>query len=405
VTDFLYELRGDRGLDPCPVLSRSIVLELMELETLIQTERGTLVSRLAVLLGGDHHAAEDLTQEAFARAWRGLPEGLDRGQQRAWLHRTSRNLALDELRRRRRRLMAPIEHLERLHTSVEEAGTPDAAREALARLSAHERFVLLLRFEAGFTHAEIAQLLDSTEEAARKRVSRARAAFLDAYRVARADAAPLVLVVVRDEQPGPYVRWLEQAGARVRQARAAPTERQLALADGLVVTGGVRDIHASLYGERPVRPRGEPNLHQDRIDMAVVSAALAMGLSFVGVCGGHQLLNIAAGGSLYQDVIRDGVTGVDHDTAEHVIETQSDGSLRRIVGPSLVVRSEHHQAIRRLGRHLRVVASSPDGVIETIERDDRRFALGLQWHPELDPGGRGDLVAAAFVGSMRERAA
>jgi RNA polymerase sigma factor (sigma-70 family) len=191
---------------PCPVLSRSIVLELMELETLIQAERGTLVSRLALLLGGDHHAAEDLTQEAFARAWRGLPEGLDRGQQRAWLHRTSRNLAVDELRRRRRRrrLMAPIEHLEHLHASAEEAGTPDAAREARARLSAHERFVLLLRFEAGFTHAEIAQLLDSIEEAARKRVSRARAAFLDAYRVARADAAPLVLVVVRDEQPAPY---------------------------------------------------------------------------------------------------------------------------------------------------------------------------------------------------------
>ena len=386
------------------VLSRSIVLELMELETLIQAERGTLVSRLALLLGGDHHAAEDLTQEAFARAWRGLPEGLDRGQQRAWLHRTSRNLAVDELRRRRWRLMAPIEHLEHLHASAEEAGTPDGARGArpVARARA-VRAVAALR--GRFTHAEIAQLLDSTEEAARKRVSRARAAFLDAYRAARADAAPLVLVVVRDEQPAPYVRWLEQAGARVRQARAAPTERQLALADGLVVTGGVRDIHASLYGERPVRPRGEPNLHQDRIDMAVVSAALAMGVSFVGVCGGHQLLNIAAGGSLYQDVIRDGVTGVDHDTAEHVIETQADGSLRRIVGPSLVVRSEHHQAIRRLGRHLRVVASSPDGVIETIERDDRRFALGLQWHPELDPGGRGDLVAAAFVKSMRDRAA
>ncbi|HTX12850.1 MAG TPA: sigma-70 family RNA polymerase sigma factor [Solirubrobacteraceae bacterium] len=393
------------ALSPCPVLSRSIVLEVMELETLIQTERGTLVSRLSMLLGGDHHAAEDLAQEAFARAWRGLPVGLDRGQQRAWLHRTSRNLAVDELRRRRRRLMAPIEHLEHLHASAEEAGVPDAAREALGRLSAHERFVLLLRFEAGFTHAEIAQLLDGTEEAARKRVSRARAAFLDAYRVVRAEAAPLVLLVVRDEHPAPYVRWLEQAGARVRQTREAPTERQLSLADGLVVTGAVRDIHAGLYGETPVLARGELNLERDRIDMAVVSAAIAMGLPFVGVCGGHQLLNIAAGGSLYQDVIRDGVAGVDHDTARHVIETQADGSLRRIVGPSLVVRSEHHQAIRRLGRRLRVVATSPDGLIETIERDDRRFALGLQWHPELDPGGRGDLVAAAFVESMQARAA
>jgi putative glutamine amidotransferase len=397
----------------------------MEIETLIQSERDPLVSRVASLLGGDHHAAEDLTQEAFARAWRGLPTGLDRRQQRAWLHRTCRNLAVDELRRRGRRLTAPIEQLDHLHASVEEAGAPDAAREALAGLCVHERFVLLLRFEAGFTHAEIAQLLDSTEEAARKRVSRARAAFRDAYRATRADTTPLVLLVVRDQHPAPYVRWLEQAGARVRQTREAPTERELVLSDGLVVTGGLRDVHAKLYGETPVLARGQPNLNADRLDIAVLNAALAMGLPIVGVCRGHQLLNIAAGGSLYQDVVRDGVAGVDHDTGGHVIETQgdgsvrrivdrsvhhaietqADGSLRRIVGRSVLVNSEHHQAIRRVGRHLRVVATAPDGLIETIERDDRRFALGLQWHPELDPGSRGDLVAAAFVESMRERVA
>jgi len=377
----------------------------MTLETLIQTERSTLVSRLALLLGGDHHTAEDLAQEAFARAWLGLPTGLDSTQQRAWLRRTSRNLAVDELRRRRRWRVAPIDQLDHLHVSVEEASAPDAARGALARLSAHERFVLLLRFDAGFTHAEIAQLLDSTEEAARKRVSRARGAFLDAYRAMRADTTPLVVLVVRDEPPAPYVRWLEQAGARVRQTQVAPTERELAVSDGLVVTGGLRDVHAGLYGETPVEPRGEPNLSEDRLDIAALNAALAIGLPVVGVCRGHQLLNIAAGGSLYQDVVRDGVAGVDHDAGEHVIQTEADGSLRRIIGRSVRVHSEHHQAIRRLGRHLRVVATSPDGLIETVERDDRRFALGLQWHPEVDRGGRGDLVAAAFVESMRERAA
>jgi RNA polymerase sigma factor (sigma-70 family) len=306
----------------------------MQLETMIQAERGAIVSRMTVLLGGDHHAAEDLAQEAFARAWRGLPTGLDPGQQRAWLHRTSRNLALDELRRRRRRLIAPIEQLERLHASVEEAGAPDAAREALARLSAHERFVLLLRFEAGFTHAEIAQLLDATEEAARKRVSRARRAFLAAYRATRGGTAPLVVLVIRDEQPEPYVRWLERAGARVRQTREVPTERELVLSDGLVVTGGVRDVHAGLYGETPVLARGEPNLTEDRLDIAVLNAALAIGLPIVGVCRGHQLLNIAAGGSLYQDVVHDGVAGVDHELGDHLIATQADGSLRRIVGRS-----------------------------------------------------------------------
>jgi RNA polymerase sigma factor (sigma-70 family) len=101
----------------------------MELETLIQSERDALVSRMASMLGGDHHAAEDLAQEAFTRAWRGLPDGLDPGRQRAWLRRTSRNLAVDELRRRRRRLIGPIEQLDHLHAGVAEAGAPDAARE------------------------------------------------------------------------------------------------------------------------------------------------------------------------------------------------------------------------------------------------------------------------------------
>jgi putative glutamine amidotransferase len=377
----------------------------MQLESLIETERETLVSRLALLLGGDRHMAEDLAQEAFARAWRGLPSGLRPAQQRAWLHRTSRNLAVDELRRRRRRLTAPMQQLEQLHAGADAADAPDAAREALARLSAHERFVLLLRFEAGFTHAEIAQLLDSTEEAARKRVSRARAAFIDAYRSARADSAPLVLLITRDQAPAPYVRWLERAGARVRRISDTPSERELALADGLAVSGGLRDVHAGVYGETPMLARGEPNLAEDRLDAAIINAAMSLDVPVVGICRGHQLLNIATGGSLFQDVVHDGATDVDHDIGDHEIETLTDGSLRRIVGRSVRVRSEHHQAIKRLGRHLRVVATSPDGLIETIERDDGRFALGLQWHPELDPSDHGDLIADAFVETMAKRAA
>jgi putative glutamine amidotransferase len=377
----------------------------MNLETFICDEREAMVSRLASVLGGDRHAAEDVAQEAFARAWRRLPAGLGAGQQRAWLHRTSRNLAVDELRRRRRRPVEPVEHLDQLGATAEDAGVPDAAREALARLNVHERFVLLLRFEAGFTHAEIAQLLDGTEEAARKRVSRARLAFLDAYRIVRADTTPLVLLLTRDEPAGPYVRWLEQAGARVREVRRTPTERELALSDGLVIGGGVQDVHAALYGETPKLPRGVPNLDEDRLDVGALMAALALGRPFLGVCRGHQLLNIASGGSLYQDVVRAGVRGVDHDTGSHTLETDAGGALRRIVGRRLVVQSNHHQAVNRVGRHLRVLATSPDRLIESIERDDRRFALGLQWHPELDPSGRGDLVAEAFVHAARERAA
>ena len=375
----------------------------MDFEALICEEQDRLTRRLARVLGGDLDAAEDLRQEALLRAWATLPRDVDGVRQRAWLLRTASNLAVDELRRRSRRPAVPLDYAGEL--SVGGAQEPDAAREALSRLGAHERFVLLLRFDAGFAHAEIARLLEVSEEAARKRVARARAAFVDAYRSARADPQPLILLVTRGERPEPYVRWLEQAGARVRRQPATPSERELALADGLVFTGAFDDVHSKLYGEDPRGLRGEPDLARDRDDLAVLCATLALDLPFVGVCRGHQLLNIACGGSLYQDVVADGATRQSHDVGVHRVRTHADSATRPLVGRELQVHSEHHQAVRRLGRKLRVAASSPDGLIETVERPDRRFTLGLQWHPETDRAGAGGRVAEALVEAASGRAA
>lgn len=367
----------------------------MDFETLVRSEEGWLQRRLQTALGGDTHAAEDLRQEAFVRAWRHLPSDLDPQRQRAWLRRTAANLAIDELRRRGRR---PADSLETAGEIAQATGAqePDAAEEALATLSPNERLLLLLRFSAGFRHAEIARLLDTSEEAVRKRVGRARRAFLIAYRAARRETAPLVLVVARDESPAPYVRWLEHAGASVRVAPERPAERDLVLSDALVFTGAFRDVHSQLYGERPRALRGDVDLEGDRGDLALINAALAIDLPMVGVCRGHQLLNIASGGDLYQDVVLDGLTSSSHDEGQHRVDTAGDTPTRRLVGRTLEVESTHHQAIRRLGRHLRVSASSSDGVIEMIERDDRRFMLGLQWHPEIN-GELGDAVAQALV--------
>lgn len=369
---------------------------------MMRSEQRVLISRLSFALGGDRDTAEDLVQEAFTRAWRDLPRDFGSERQCAWVHRTARNLAIDELRRRGRRPSAAVEEIDRIEQLAAE---PDAAREALAALTAHERFVLLLRFEAGFAHGEIARLLDTSEDAARKRVARARASFLTAYRKTRRDPTPLVLLLLGDDVPEPYVRWLEHAGARVRQLHRRPSERELAFADGLVITGAGRDLHAGLYGEAVRMPRGTPNLADDRVDLAVLQAALAIDLPFAGVCRGHQLLNIASGGSLYQDVNRDGLTPVGHDDGSHVIETTAGGRMRELFGRSADVHSEHHQATRRLGRSLQATASSPDGVVEAIERTDRRFAVGLQWHPERDVGGRGERIAEALVAAAQARAA
>ena len=367
----------------------------MDFETLVRSEEGWLTRRLSTALGGDTHAAEDLRQEAFVRAWRSLPRDLDPGRQRAWLRRTAANLAIDELRRRGRRPTATLEAADAI-AAASAPQEPDAAREALERLSPNERLLLLLRFSAGLRHAEIAQLLDSSEEAVRKRVGRARRAFLISYRAARRDQAPLVLVVARDEAPAPYVTWLEKAGASVRVAPARPAERDLVLSDALVFTGAFRDVHSELYGERPRTLRGHPDLECDRADLALVQTALALDLPMVGVCRGHQLLNIVTGGTLYQDVVADGLTAESHDDGHHRVLTGADSATRRLVGRSVEVESTHHQAVRRLGRRLRPTASSSDGVIEMIEREDRRFALGLQWHPEIN-GALGNAVAEALV--------
>ncbi len=377
----------------------------MDLETLIHSQHDELTSRLSAVLSGDRHTAEDLAQEAFTRAWRSLPAGLSPERQRAWLKRTSRNLAVDELRRRARRPTVSLDDAAAIGHAVHDAAAPDAAREALAGLPAHQRFVLLLHLDAGFTHAEIARLLDTSEEAVRKRVSRARAAFLRGYRRLHEDGSPLILLVSRDDPTPPYVRWLQNAGARVRHLSAAPSQRELSLADGLVLTGAFTDLHAGLYGETPRIARGEPDLGRDLVDLATLTAALASDLPLIGVCRGHQLLNIASGGDLYQDVVGDGATTVQHAVGEHPVQTHAGGSVRRLLGRSMRVETEHHQAIRRLGRGLEATATAPDGMIESIERTDRRFALGLQWHPERDPGGSGDRVAEALVAAAMERVA
>jgi RNA polymerase sigma factor (sigma-70 family) len=378
----------------------------MDLEALIRAQHHELTSRVSYALSGDRHAAEDLVQEAFARAWRSLPDGLSAERQQAWLRRTARNLTIDELRRRGRRPTVALDEAESAHRMATEAAAPDAAREALERLPAHQRFVLLLHFDAGFTYGEMARLLDTSEEAMRKRVARARAAFVQVYRRARSgDATPLMLVVVRDDEVAPYIRWLQDAGARVRAMTTTPSERELSLADGLVLTGAVTDVHAGLYGQTPRLAQGRPDLERDRLELATVHAALALDIPIVGVCRGHQLLNVASGGDLYQDVVADGATRTGHDDADHLVSHHAEGSMRSLVGRTLEVCSEHHQAVRRLGRGLRATGSAPDGLIESIERTDRRFAVGLQWHPESESTGAGDRIAEAMVAASMGLAA
>ena len=349
-----------------------------------------VTARLARIVG-DRAVAEDLCQETFVRAWRGAPRDLPPERLRAWLHRTATNLAFDELRRRARRDEIGYDD------ALTGVGATDASvagadvRDALGALTPHQRLVLLLRFEQGLSLRELGDLLDIGEDAARKRVARAREAFADALRDVRAhDTRPTVLVLMGREKPDAYTRWLERAGARVRIHGPDRPGLDLAGADALVLSGSTTDVHPRTYGE-PLDPRCvDPDLNRDLRDLAALRIALRDDIPVVGVCRGSQLLSVLFGGSLSQHVEH-------HDgDRPHAVQTASRSSARRALGTGVEVVSDHHQAVRRLGRGLRVTARAPDGMIEAVEVPGRRLALGLQWHPER---GGGEALADLLVDS------
>ena len=351
------------------------------LEEVFAAEQARLARRLRRMTG-DAETADDLCQEAFLRAWSRAPRDAPAPVLAAWLHRTAARLALDELRRRRRRPMVALDD-----PAVEDPPADDV-REALARLPVGDRAVIALRFQAGLALRELGAVLGISEDAARKRVARARTRLRAALDEQRADPLPLILLLVREDDPGRYEHWLADAGARVRVHRDGVRERDVLFAGALVVAGSVTDVHPALYGERPgPRLAGTPDAQRDWRDLGALRTALGADLPVLCVCSGHQLLNLATGGTLHQHL-----PGSERHTGEeHTVRTRASTRARGTLGIRLRVRSNHHQGIRRLGARLRVTATSPDGIVEGIERTDRRFAVGVQWRPQTDadaPGSR-----------------
>ncbi|HEY4277481.1 MAG TPA: sigma-70 family RNA polymerase sigma factor [Conexibacter sp.] len=364
----------------------------MDLDRLIATHRRPIERHLRRYVG-DHGLAEDLAQEVFLRAWLHAPRDVGEDRQRAWLFRVARNAAIDALRARRPLDDATL--LEAIGASA--AATADnhderlAIEAALAQLPARERALVTLQF-AGFGPTDAARLLQTTPEAARKRLTRARERFRVAYAGLRpASAPPLVLLVARDDRPELYADWLASAGVEVRIVDADDAARQLATAQGLVLTGGDGDVHPAMYGQRQ-RASRNPSIEADRADIAVLNDALATRMPVLGICRGHQLLNIVRGGSLHQDLSEEPAYGHGHREGSHAIDTRGESVARRILGTGASVPSIHHQAISRLGRGLTVGSVSGDGVIEAIEDPRLPFAVGVQWHAELpeaqEPGRR-----------------
>jgi putative glutamine amidotransferase len=165
----------------------------------------------------------------------------------------------------------------------------------------------------------------------------------------------------------------------------------LASVDGLLLTGG-EDIHPRFYGERPAAPLDLSPDERTTFELDLVKTAMRSRKPVLGICHGMQLLNVALGGSLIQDLPTRQSGALRHRSgrapwkAVHPVALRPRSLLRRILRRAVVsVASTHHQAVKALGKGLEVSALAPDGVVEAVESPRHPFLIAVQWHPEKDP--------------------
>lgn len=195
--------------------------------------------------------------------------------------------------------------------------------------------------------------------------------------------------------PGTYARSIYRAGGlpiliAPPRADAEPDDvaEILDRIDGLLVPGGV-DVDPARFGEAPHPSLGRVDPDRDVLEIVLTEAALRRGTPILAICRGIQVLNIAAGGSVYQDLATQVPGAIQHRQvaprwhASHPVEVAGESRLGQILGGERAeVNSFHHQAVRKLAPGFIATAAAPDGVIEGIEQPEHRFAVGVQWHPE-----------------------
>lgn len=192
-----------------------------------------------------------------------------------------------------------------------------------------------------------------------------------------------------------YVTALERAGATVRVLDPGQDDPRAALeaCDGLLLTGGV-DVDPVEYGERERHQTVELDKARDRYELSLARAALDRDMPVLAICRGAQVLNVAAGGTLIQDLPSALPSAIQHTITEpknaiaHEIVVSAGTKLAgllqadRILDARVSVNSRHHQSVKLPAPGFVISASASDGVVEAIEKPDASFCVGVQWHPE-----------------------
>jgi putative glutamine amidotransferase len=214
-----------------------------------------------------------------------------------------------------------------------------------------------------------------------------------------------------------YVKSIEQAGGQPRVLEVGQSPRDvIGTLDGLLLTGG-GDVDPAWYGEdrHPSLHDAEPGRDEFEIDLA--RRAVDADLPVLAICRGAQVLNIASGGSLVQDIPSSVQTDLPHsiqqpqDAVAHDVRVVPGSRLDQALGPALAgetcrVNSRHHQSMKTIGRDLVVSATASDGIVEAIEVPSKHFCIGVQWHPEnFWRTGEFSPLFDAFLEAARQRTA
>jgi len=169
--------------------------------------------------------------------------------------------------------------------------------------------------------------------------------------------------------------------------------------DGLVLQGGA-DVSPQTYSETATRPEWGGDRARDVYELELLHEFIEAGKPVLGICRGCQLINVAFGGTLYQDIASDVPTAIEHvndlyDSHYHQIKFMPGSALAGLFPHrrEALVNSIHHQAVKDLGRDLVIEAvSGPDNIVEAVRYRKARFVMGLQWHPEFHRAGNADLL-------------
>ena len=229
---------------------------------------------------------------------------------------------------------------------------------------------------------------------------------------------PPTIGVTRCSKLADYIASVEQTGARVRVLEVHESPRKvLAEIDGVLLTGG-GDVDPVFYGEDRHETVEDAEPGRDEFEIDLARRAIAADVPLLAICRGSQVLNVATGGTLVQDIPSSIETDLAHSVQEpknadcHDIAIVSGSRLAAALGSgasatcSCRVNSRHHQSVGRLGAGLVASATAGDGVIEAIEAPDATFCLGVQWHPEnFWETGEFSPLFDAFTAAARARAA